>query len=257
MTEVVQPLEPKSLKEQFIEQFEQLILSGKFQSGQKLPPERDLARMTGVSRPIVHEGLVELSAKGLVSIIPRRGTVVNDFRTDGSVELLHSLLQYGQGELQPDILDGMLDMRVLFETEITRRAAENYSQHDLERLESVYAEEQRLYAADESRGIEIAEADFRFHHSLAMASGNMVYPLLMNSFRSVYLNILLRFYQHNIDFKPILENHYRIIEALKRRDGDTAASEMRHLLRKSAEKLDRILAAERGVKTDRAANAPQ
>ncbi|MFW5711790.1 MAG: FadR/GntR family transcriptional regulator [bacterium] len=245
MTDVVQPLEPKSLKEQFIEQFEQLILSGKFKCGQKLPPERELARMLAVSRPIVHEGLVELAAKGLVSIIPRRGTVVNDFRTDGSVELLHSLLQYGQGELQPDILDGMLDMRLLFETEIARKAAKNFSAEDMGRLEAAYAEEQRLYAADASRGIEIAEADFRFHHTLSMASGNMVYPLLMNSFRSVYLNILLRFYRHNIDFKPILENHHRILEALKRRDGDTAASEMGHLLRKSAEKLNQLLASER------------
>lgn len=241
MKDIVQPLESKSLKEQFIEQFEQLILSGKFKCGEKLPPERELARMLAVSRPIVHEGLVDLAAKGLVSIIPRRGTVVNDFRTDGSVELLHSLLQYGQGDLQPDILDGMLDMRLLFETEITRKAAENYTPEDMARLESAYAEEQRLYSADESRGTEIAEADFQFHHSLAMASGNMVYPLLINSFRSVYLNILLRFYKHNIDFKPILDNHSRIIAALQRRDSDTAASEMRHLLRKSAEKLNSIL----------------
>lgn len=245
MSDIVQPLESKSLKEKFIEQFEQLILSGKFTSGEKLPPERELARMLGVSRPIVHEGLVELAAKGLVSIIPRRGTVVNDFRTEGSVELLHSLLQYGQGELQPDILDGMLDMRLLFETEIARQAAENHSRADMQRLESAYAEERRLFEEDTRRGMEIAEADFRFHHSLAMASSNSVYPLLMNSFRSVYLNILLRFYEYNIDFKPILKNHRRILDALTRRDGDTAAAEMRHLLHKSAAKLNKIILEER------------
>jgi GntR family transcriptional repressor for pyruvate dehydrogenase complex len=53
----------------------------------------------GVSRPVVHEGLLELVARGLVTIRPRHGAIVSDYRTQGSVTMLASLLAYQQGEL--------------------------------------------------------------------------------------------------------------------------------------------------------------
>jgi len=53
----------------------------------------------GVSRPVVHEGLLELAARGLVTIRPRHGAIVSDYRTQGSVTMLASLLAYQQGEL--------------------------------------------------------------------------------------------------------------------------------------------------------------
>ncbi|MFA6032330.1 MAG: GntR family transcriptional regulator, partial [Myxococcota bacterium] len=92
MIELLAPLKAESLKEVFISRFEGLILSGQLATGQKLPSERELAMTLGVSRPVVHEGLVDLAAKGLVSMKPRVGAFVNDFRREGSITLLSSLL---------------------------------------------------------------------------------------------------------------------------------------------------------------------
>ncbi len=58
MQELFEPIRTESLKDVFIRRFEDLILSGKFPVGQKLPSERELALQLGVSRPVVHEGLV-------------------------------------------------------------------------------------------------------------------------------------------------------------------------------------------------------
>ena len=52
-----------------------------------------------MSRPVVHEGLVDLAAKGLVTLKPRVGTVVNDFRKEGSLAILNSIINYQQGEI--------------------------------------------------------------------------------------------------------------------------------------------------------------
>ena len=73
MQVLLKPIRTESLKELFIRRFEELILSGKFPIGQKLPSERELALQLNVSRPVVHEGLVDLAAKGLVTMIPRVG----------------------------------------------------------------------------------------------------------------------------------------------------------------------------------------
>ena len=83
--QLTEPLRTDSLKDVFVLRFEELILSGKIKVGQKLPSERELALQLCVSRPVVHEGLVELASRGLVSLKPRIGATVNDYRKEGSI----------------------------------------------------------------------------------------------------------------------------------------------------------------------------
>ncbi len=68
----LQPLQVPSLKAACVQQLEHLILSGKLKINEKLPPERELAAQLQVSRPVIHEAIVDLAAKGLVTIIPRQ-----------------------------------------------------------------------------------------------------------------------------------------------------------------------------------------
>lgn len=53
-----------SLRELFVDQLENMILSGKLKIGEKLPPERQLAQMMQVSRAVVNSGIAELEKKG-------------------------------------------------------------------------------------------------------------------------------------------------------------------------------------------------
>ena len=62
LEQLLEPIKTDSLKDVFVIRFEELILSGKVKIGQKLPSERELALQLGVSRPVVHEGLVELAS---------------------------------------------------------------------------------------------------------------------------------------------------------------------------------------------------
>lgn len=87
----IEPLQVNSLTGACITRLEELVLSGELRAGERLPAERDLAARLGVSRPVLHEALLDLSAKGLVTILPRRGVVVNDYRKSGSTAILSSL----------------------------------------------------------------------------------------------------------------------------------------------------------------------
>ena len=97
------PLKTASLKEEFVLYMEELILSGSLKQGERLPPERKLAKNFGVSRPIVHEGILTLETRGLVTLRPRHGVVVNDYRKQGTLDLLLFLIRGANHELGPGL----------------------------------------------------------------------------------------------------------------------------------------------------------
>src|ERR1044071_4340858 len=63
-----QSIEPRRLYRQIADQIRGLIRSGEFPAGSRLPPERDLAKQLGVSRPSVREALIALEVEGLVEV---------------------------------------------------------------------------------------------------------------------------------------------------------------------------------------------
>ena len=238
MQELLQPIKNESLKDIFVARFEELILSGKLSVGQKLPSERELALQLAVSRPVVHEGLVDLAAKGLVSMKPRVGTVVNDYRKEGSLPLLNSLVNYQQGRLDAELLNNLLAMRMLFEVETARLAASNRKTKHLQAFNALL-KNQETVALDQAQNI--AELDFDFHHLIAMATGNRIYPLLLNSFKQVYCNLAGQFFSDPTVVEAVFEFHRKMVQTIGQRDADGAARIMTEMLAHGEEHLKRLI----------------
>lgn len=78
----------RTTAEQVAEAVQLAILTGEFARGSRLPPERKLAAMLGVSRPTLREGLNQLVAKGLLVSIPGLGTFVSSQDVAASLETL-------------------------------------------------------------------------------------------------------------------------------------------------------------------------
>jgi len=235
MRPLLEPIRTPSLTEAFIRRFEELILAGRIAVGQKLPSERELALQLGVSRPVVHEGLVDLAAKGLVTMIPRVGTVVNDFRTEGSLTLLTSLVQYQQGEIEPALLASLLQMRLLFEVEAARLAASARTTEQIAAFDEILAREAQ---ADPGDTAALAEVDFQFHHLIAMSSGNLIYPLLLNSFKGCYLNLACKFYADPKLAEEVFAFHRQLVAAIRAGDSPSAADAMTRMLNHGAVHLN-------------------
>lgn len=238
MLDGLSPVKTDSLKDVCIKRFEGLILSGAFKSGEKLPPERELAKRLGVSRPVVHEALVDLAAKGLVSITPRKGTRVNDFRRQGSVSLLISLLEYHDGKLDVKLLDGLLNMRLLVEIENARLAARNCTHAQLEEFNQVLQQEAEADPADIEK---ITKLDFEFHLILAIATDNLLYPLLLNSFQPVYTNLSGQFFQDSAVVNIVFDFHGKIVAAISDKDEQRAANLMHQMLSHGEDRLRKII----------------
>lgn len=214
----VQQIQVPSLKEACIEQLETLILSGELQIGERLPPERDLAAQLNISRPVLHDALVDLEAKGLLEIIPRRGTYVSDYRRNGSLALLSSLLNYHEGKFNTEMMGSMLEMRLLIENETACMAAANRTDQHLQEFHSILEQEKNTPCSDIQTLIDL---DFAFHHLVAIASGNLVYPLILNSFRTVYTSITGAFFKKFCNtsvIRTVHQFHQAIYEAIQRKD---------------------------------------
>ncbi len=245
MEKLLKPLKTTSLKQEVISYFENLILSGKLEPGDRLPPERELAEKLEVSRPIIHEGLVELAATGLVSITPRRGTFINDYLHDGNLGVVNSLLDYqSTDDLDPGILINLLDFRLNVETATAAKAAEKRTEEHLARYEAILEEELNLSGLGKEH---IADIDFRFHHLTAIASGNVIYPLLMNGLKDIYMTILTRFYESRESIPAIRELHIRFVGAIKKKNAGEARRIMEKILEYGAEELLRLVKTRRGA----------
>jgi len=234
MTKLLEPITAESLKDVFVSRFEELILSGKFSIGETLPSERELATQLKVSRPVVHEGLIELSLRGLVTIRPRSGTIVNDFRKQGSIPLLLSLLNY-HGTLDPKIQQDILEMRLLFENEMVRLCAKNRNPDHLRQLEEIVRKEE---TTDQNQHREVAELDYAFHQIIALASGNFIYSLLLNSFREIYLHLSTLFFSDPEVCPVVFDAHKKIVKAVWEQDEEKAVRIMTKLLNHGAEHLE-------------------
>ena len=232
------PVKTESLKEICTKRFEGSILSGAFAVGEKLPPERELAKLLGVSRPVVHEALVDIAAKGLVTITPRKGTIVNDFRRKGSVSLLVSLLEYQDGKLDAKLLDGLLTMRLLVEIENVRLAARHCKDVQLEEFNNVLHQEAGVDRSDIET---ITRLDFEFHLILAISTDNLLYPLLLNSFKPVYTNLSGQFFQDSAVVDVVFDFHKKIVTAIADQDESLAADLMHQMLSHGEERLRKII----------------
>jgi len=226
----IEPLKIQSLKDACVSRLEQLILSGELKIGEQLPSERDFALRIGVSRPVLHAALVDLDSKGLVQIMPRRGVFVSDFRRSGSMAILGSLLTYHEGNLDPALIHSLIAMRLLVETETARLAALNRTGEQLAGLRSLLEQEAQSARGDPQT---LTGLDFSFHLSIAIASGNLVYPLIINSFQGVYTHLTGGFFSRFCG-TPVAEAvrqfHVQLVEAFERRDADSAVSTMTAML---------------------------
>jgi DNA-binding FadR family transcriptional regulator len=235
---IYSPIIARSLKDEFIERFEALILSGKYAPGERVPSERELGQLFGVSRPVVHEGLRALETRGLVRIESRKGVRINDYRREGSIEMLLSILNYSGGKLSPGLFNGVLEMRLLFEAETARLAAARRSAEQLAVIYEVLAQERTLESPDAET---VTLLDYDFHLAVALASGNEIYPLLLNSFKRIYKNILRLFYSDPSVVATVFGYHEKLAAAIEARDEAGSQACMLLILRYGEENLRRIM----------------
>jgi GntR family transcriptional repressor for pyruvate dehydrogenase complex len=166
-TEGWEPLPRVRTYEQVLQRIETQIFSGALHAGERLPPERELAELLGVSRPAVREALRVLEAQGVVRSQvgkgPDSGTTIESLPSDALSRLLRLHVALGSFPLED-----VIDTRVTLERSSVALACLNAGPQDLARMREA------LRAMDEPDvdRESFNQLDIDFHVALADAGGN-------------------------------------------------------------------------------------
>ncbi len=209
-------LNAPSLKELFIQELETLILSGKLAVGEKLPPERELAESMQVSRAVVNSGITELARKGFLIIKPRVGTFVADYRRDGTMDTLMSIMNYNGGILRDAEVRSILELRIAMDALAIKLWLPKATDEELKRMRDLV--EQMKQAPSATAASQIA---FKFQHELAFLSGNTLLPLIFSSFKVPVISLWERFCQL-YGREELYDNTDKLCRYLEARDTEGA-----------------------------------
>lgn len=146
------------------------IASGTWAPGERLPSERDLADLMGVSRPVVREAIKRLVGQGLVEVRPRRGLFVVAASADDLGDAFERLIG-----ADFDRVNELLELRRVLESRSAYLAAQYATAEDIAILEEIFDEMEQ----DVREGGTGDAADVRFHCAIASAAGNTVLTHLM------------------------------------------------------------------------------
>ncbi len=210
--------QPK-ISDVIVERMEEMILEGTLKPGQKLPPERELAKQFEVSRPSLREAVQKLAAKGLLVSRQGGGTYVSDDLGGSFMDPLLELFK-----THPEAQYDLLEFRHALEGVTAYYAALRSTSADKEAIKASYELLQSFHENKEFEK-EVA-ADVDFHLTIAASTHNMV---LLHMMRALFS--LLR--QHigdnlqNIYPKPgyrqkIHDQHYKLMEAIFSGEPDRA-----------------------------------
>jgi len=162
-------------------QIEQAIARGDFGPGDRLPSERELVRMLGVSRVSVREAMRSLEALGLVEVHQGRGCFVSAGHGDGYAAPFAGWLAAHRNE----VLE-LLRVRGALDEVAAERAAERGKREELERVRAA-CEAFRRAAEDREPLRRLVELDIAFHEAVASASGSILLANLLRDLNT-YLN---------------------------------------------------------------------
>src|SRR6476620_8552318 len=197
----------------------QLIDSGSLGPGARLPPERDLAREVGVSRPTVRAGLRTLAALGVVRSRRGSGTYIPDGPPTLGVEALSFI-----AALHKISVDDVYEARRILEVGAAGLAAERATPEQLATLADDVSE---MFASLNARQVFLVH-DINFHRSVAAASRNPIVASMVEMVSALYSERRRATVERAVDrdLRDAADAHRQIYQAIRSRDVERARRTM-------------------------------
>ena len=217
----LQTLEPQRLYRQIAEQLRQLMASGEFAVGSRLPAERDLALQLGVSRPSVREALIALEVEGMIEVRTGSGIYVQSTKSQNrqhSAPSSDAPTEWGPLEV--------MSARIIVESEVAALAAQNAQKKDLQAIRKALQKMKLEAARDEVP----RWGDEAFHEGIAQACGNSVLLDTVQRYwqarNSPLFERLGDYFEHPASWQAAITEHQTVLDAIEARDSAGARRAM-------------------------------
>jgi len=202
----------ESTLEVIVQQIKDQIKKGILKPGEKLPSERKLADLLGVSRASVREAIQALAFSGYLEVIQGKGTYILEMaaKYDEIVKFFSEFSNYS--------LDYLMEARIMLEGEFARLAALNASQEEIDIIERIFNE-----IAKSKDLNSFVVKDLEFHLTIAKATHNP----FMNGLMKIIGEMLYKETQKIIEISKdtrvnTIETTGNLVQAIKQRNAKQA-----------------------------------
>ncbi len=234
------PAHADNLTRRVVEALGEAIVTGAYDDGSPFPIEAELCARFQVSRSVVREAVKMLTAKGLLSARPRRGTQVEPEAHWNLLDpdVLRWLLER---KFSLELLAEFTQVRLAMEPRAAVLAAQRVQQGEVAMLVPVRNALARMQAASRGQDDPLA-SDIAFHVAILHASGNRFYAQLRELVETALrISIGLTNARKGVALASV-DDHARVLQAIERADPAGAELAMRELLRE----VQALIGAARG-----------
>ncbi|EKN66496.1 transcriptional regulator, pyruvate dehydrogenase complex repressor [Neobacillus bataviensis LMG 21833] len=210
----MQPIEEKerfTLSKIVSDSLRDYIITNKLSTGDKLPSERELAKMLDVSRVIIREALHSLESTGILTIKHGGGAYIN---SDDSSVIFNNLLFFWQ--MKDKNSDELFDLRLLLEKEAIAHIISQSNQENLGNLEAKI-----LLMKDTDEPEKFKEYDRDFHRELISTTQNELFMQLADIIVQYFANVSPPTISQ-LEKEQTIHEHQLLLQALKDRDKKVA-----------------------------------
>ena len=239
----IQKVKQKTVVEQVMEQIKGLIASGRYEVGDKIPTEKELAEMFGVGRSSIREAIKIFNYLGILESNTARGTFVCD-RTSISTEALTWAMLLGKDEMYD-----LLEVRASIELWSMFLLTENF-QNKSRRIDLCLRNlnkevEYMKIAADQNDLQKLVEADYNFHYAIIRCSENPILISIYETLRSFMFQEMDKAMSAFEDYHTAIRNHKRIIEKITTGDIFEALKAYRQHISETKQQIEAVSRGEK------------
>jgi GntR family transcriptional repressor for pyruvate dehydrogenase complex len=220
--ETLKPVTRQTLGQQVATQLAAMVTSGRWRTGERLPPEMELCKTLHIGRSTLREALKSLAFVGLVQMRHGEGTFV----AQGTDHLLDRILAKGLIRSEKAVAD-VCETRLILETELAALAAERITASEAATLTSLV---ERMGQHLEAKDSSFEDLDLEFHLQLAACSKNQVLQQLMKPIRGLVFEWIVKSQQFPGLRLNAHRQHQAILQALVQRKPEKARKAMREHL---------------------------
>ena len=213
----VEPIKSTRIYEEIVRQVRGMINEGRLKSGDRLPPERDLADKFVVSRTSVREALRALESLGLVEIRAGEGTFVREVSVESLIQPLATVVAS-----QREAIAELFEARRLLEPSIAALAAVRATPEERQEMERILDDQAKEV---DGGGTGISQ-DARFHAAIGAAAHNRAITRIVNAI----MDLLAQSREESLNTpgRPHRshQDHRRMLQAIVKRDPEAARQAM-------------------------------
>ena len=214
-------LQKDALSEKIVERLLNMIREKQLHPGDRLPPERELAPMMGVSRPSLREALRALSIMKVIENRQGSGTYVTSLRPELFINHLDFIFSVNDATFVD-----LFEARKIIEVGLVGLAAKSITGEQLTRLEECLKRSTASVEQPET----FLQTDLELHRIIIEAARNRTLALFMSSINQINIASRQRTNALPQVRRRTLRDHKAIVTALKAHDPEAAATAMRNHL---------------------------